>query len=440
MFRGIESRARYCFMLALLATLMFSSATPQYAAWVTSHAQETPSYDVYNLTYVDVAMITYVNNVSEGYFETPINYTEPHYTQVVRVFRVGGNVTVNTSEDKTSFTIPINNNSRGYVVLNVTLIRESRKEMNIVAQALYLGNVFLYDYPYPEEVVGKYVLQPNEKVVEVVVPLFEEWMRSKLYANISLGEVSKTYLAVWAANYVYGGYLIKYNASAIPRSLEEVLERREGDCDDMSRILLSLLWYYGVPAKIQYGYVYLKFDYVTDVYGSLTRFINAGPHAYVVVYVPTVGWVSVDLLAWARLYYPTLITGESTYSNVTSEDLEEVERFYTSFKYLELIEIHESSKLPEDLMRDLISEDLFSRLERMFSETPQETNTTTTATSPLTETTTTTPSTSVSHEKTTKAVIPTALFEVLTIIALVAGATILILSLIILKSGSRLKQ
>lgn len=89
-------------------------------------------------------------------------------------------------------------------MLNVTLIRESRKEMNIVAQALYLGNVFLYDYPYPEEVVGKYVLQPNEKVVEVVVPLFEEWMRSKLYANISLGEVSKTYLAVWAANYVYG--------------------------------------------------------------------------------------------------------------------------------------------------------------------------------------------------------------------------------------------
>lgn len=440
MFRYSVLKTRHCLLLALLAILVFSSVAPQYVVWFTSYAQETPSYDVYNLTYVDAAVITYANNVSEGFFETPINYTEPHYTQVVRVFRVGGNVTINTSGNKTSFMIPINNNTRGYVVLNVTLIRESSKEMNIIAQALYLGNIFLYNYPYPEEVVEKYVLQPNEKVVEVVVPLFEEWMRSKLYTNISLSKVSKTYLAVWAANYIYGGYLIKYNASAIPRSLEEVLERREGDCDDMSRILLSLLWYYGVPAKIQYGYVYLKFDYVTDVYGSLTRFINAGPHAYVVIYVPTVGWVSVDLLAWARLYYPTLITGESTYSNVTSEDLEEIEKFYTSFKYLELIEIHESSKLPEDLMRDLVSEDLFGRLERMFSEKPQGTNTTTTATSPLNETTITTPSTSVSHEKTTKAVIPTALFEVLTIIALVAGATILILSLIILRSGSQLKQ
>jgi len=435
-FRGIELRARYCFLIALLATLVLSSAVPQYVVWVTSHAQETPSYDVYNLTYVDVAVITYANNVSEGYFEAPINYTEPHYTQVVRVFRVGGNVTVKESGNNTSFTIPISNNTRGYVVLNVTLIRESRKEMNIVAQALYLGNVFLYDYPYPEEVVKKYVLQPNERVVEVVVPLFEEWMRSKLHANISLSDVSRTYLAVWAANYVYGGYLIKYNASAIPRPLEEVLERREGDCDDMSRILLSLLWHYGIPAKIQYGYVYLKFDYVTNVYGSLTRFINAGPHAYVVIYVPTVGWVSVDLLAWARLYYPTLITGESTYSNVTSEDLEEVEKFYTSFKYLELIEMHESSKLPEDLVRDLMSGDLFGRLERMFSEAPQETNTTTTATNPLTETTTTAPGTSVSHETTTTTAVPAALFEVLTIIALVAGATILVLLLIILKSRS----
>ncbi|MGC8974621.1 MAG: transglutaminase-like domain-containing protein [Thermoprotei archaeon] len=372
MLQRLDKNVKGFFLPIFLTILTFSSLILPHTTQVVSYAQGTSSYDVYDFVYVDVAAITYASNVSEGYFEVPINYSEPHYTQVARVFKVGGDVVIDSSGNSTVFKTPISNNTRGYVVLNITLTRESRKELGIVTQALYLGNVLLYDYPYPQEIVEKYVLQPNKKVVEVVVPLFEEWMRSKLSSNISLGKVSKTYLAVWAANYIYGDYLIKYNVSSIPRSLDEVLERREGDCDDKSRILLSLLWYYGIPAKIQYGYVYLRFNYVADVYGSLTRFINAGPHAYVVIYVPTVGWVSVDLLAWARLYNPVLITGESTYSSVTSEDLEEAKKFYTSFKYLELIEIHESSKLPEDLIRDLLNNDLVGRLERMFSEGSQE--------------------------------------------------------------------
>lgn len=426
MFRSLNSRVGAYFFLTFLLVLTLFYSTLN-ADQLVSHAQETPSYDIYEFTYVDVATITYANNVSEGYFEVPINYTEPHYTQIVRVFKVGGDVVVNSSENRTVFKIPISNNTRGYVILNVTLTRESRKELNIVSRALYLGDILLYDYPYPEDVVKKYVLQPNEKVVEVVVPFFEEWMRSKLPSNLSLSRVSKTYLAVWAAKYLYGDYLIRYNASSIPRSLDEVLERREGDCDDKSRILLSLLWYYGIPAKIQYGYVYLKFDYVADVYGSLTRFINAGPHAYVVIYVPTVGWVSVDFLAWARLYNPTLITGESTYSIVTNEDLKEVEKFYSSFRYFELIEIYESSKLPEDLIKDLLSSDLIGRLERMFTEEPQETSTTTT---PNTTYSVTTQTVSTHHEETTTLIASWAFFGVFLMIILVVSVTTLLLVIV----------
>ncbi len=429
------SRVRTHFLLTLLLVLIIFSLWSLHATPVVSYAQESPSYDVFNFLYVDVAAITYASNVSEGYFEVPINYTEPHYTQVVHVSRIGGDVIIDSSGSNTVFKIPINNNTRGFVVLNVTLIRESRKELNIVVQALYLGNIYLYDYPYPEEVVSKYVLQPNEKVVEIVVPLFEEWMRSK-FSSINLSRVSKTFLAIWAAKYIYGDDLIKYNAGSIPRSLDEVLEKREGDCDDKSRILLSLLWYYGIPAKIQYGYVYLNFDYVADVYGSLTRFINAGPHAYVIIYVPTVGWVSVDFLAWARLYRPTLITGESTYSTVTSEDLKEIEKFYTSFRYLELIEMHESSNLPDDLIRDLLSDDLMGRLERMFSEEPQETNTTTDESSTTQPPTTQTTDTHYEETEKTEVTALEASLKIFLIIAPVVGAAILLLVILKVKRRS----
>jgi len=434
----LDKNVKGFFLPIFLTILTFSSLILPHTTQVVSYAQGTSSYDVYDFVYVDVAAITYASNVSEGYFEVPINYSEPHYTQVARVFKVGGDVVIDSSGNSTVFKTPISNNTRGYVVLNITLTRESRKELGIVTQALYLGNVLLYDYPYPQEIVEKYVLQPNKKVVEVVVPLFEEWMRSKLSSNISLGKVSKTYLAVWAANYIYGDYLIKYNVSSIPRSLDEVLERREGDCDDKSRILLSLLWYYGIPAKIQYGYVYLRFNYVADVYGSLTRFINAGPHAYVVIYVPTVGWVSVDLLAWARLYNPVLITGESTYSSVTSEDLEEAKKFYTSFKYLELIEIHESSKLPEDLIRDLLNNDLVGRLERMFSEGSQETTTVVTNTTSSTTYPASTQHTSTTNEEVTNTEItPSSSLEVFSVIVLAFGITVAMLALLIILLKSK---
>ncbi|MEO3993163.1 MAG: transglutaminase family protein [Desulfurococcaceae archaeon TW002] len=428
MLQSLNSRARTYFLLTLLLALILFSSWSLHTALVISYAQESPSYDILNFLYVDVAVITYVSNVSEGYFEVPINYTEPHYTQVVQVSKIGGDVIIDSSKNNTVFKIPINNNTRGFVVLNVTLIRESRRELNIMVQALYLGNIYLYDHPYPEEIVQKYVLQPNEKVVEIVVPLFEEWMRSR-FSSINLSRVSKTFLAIWAAKYIYEDHLIKYNASSIPRSLDEVLEKREGDCDDKSRILLSMLWHYGVPAKIQYGYVYLKFDYVADVYGSLTRFINAGPHAYVVIYVPTVGWVSVDFLAWARLHHPALITGESTYSSVTNEDLEEVKKFYTSFKYLELIEVHESSKLPDDLIRDLENNDLIGRLERMLLSESQETNTTTTTIEPSTTYSPITQTTNTHYEETekTEVTVLEASLETFIIIALVVSAAILLL-------------
>ncbi|MEM3948765.1 MAG: hypothetical protein QXM76_04145 [Zestosphaera sp.] len=46
--------------------------------------------------FVDVARVLQSSIVSEGYFETPINYSEPHYIQAVKLAKVGGDVVVST--------------------------------------------------------------------------------------------------------------------------------------------------------------------------------------------------------------------------------------------------------------------------------------------------------------------------------------------------------
>lgn len=397
-----RGRARVPVTVVLLALLTIFTTSAVGAA------SDEAKYERLDFMYVDVAEITYALGVSEGYFEVPINYSDPHYTQVVRVVRIGGDAVVERLGDETVFKLPISNGMKGYVVLNVTVTYDAGKELGVVAQALYLKDVTLYNGPYPEDVRSRYILPPNERVVEVVVPSFEEWLGVRLPPSYNVSRVSKTYLAVWAAYYIYGGYLIKYSASSIPRVLEEVLETGEGDCDDMSRILLNLLWHYGVPAKIQYGYVYLRgFDYESEVYGSLTRFINIGPHAYVMIYVSDVGWVSVDFLAYARLVHPTLVTGESTYTNVSEEDVSAIEEEHATFRYLELIEVHEVDKVPRELARALEEGALMKRLEEMLSSiqpinetaTPTSTPATTPTSSPVTSVTT--PTLTSTHTVTT---------------------------------------
>lgn len=360
------------------------------------------------LVYVDVAKIIYSSGAPEGYFESPINYSEPHYVQVVRPVMAGGDVTAERSGNTTLFKLSTAENASGYVILNVSLTRDPCKELSTVAYALYELNVtelpvealiclLSADYElsnlssktYPEDVASTYIRQPDRRVVDKVVPMFEEWLSGRLHTNYSIASVPKTYIAIWASYYIYGGHLIKYEASSIPRTLDEVLEERKGDCDDMSRILLNMLWYYGVPAKMQYGYVYIDtFDYLSDVYGSLTRFINAGPHAYVVIYVPDVGWVSVDLLAWARLIHPTLITGESTYANVSAEDIKAIENEYSAFKYIELVEVHKANMIPSTLAEAINSGDLYRRLEELVKWTPQTAENITVTLTPTSTTTT----------------------------------------------------
>ncbi|HID80668.1 MAG TPA: transglutaminase domain-containing protein, partial [Ignisphaera sp.] len=88
----------------------------------------------------------------------------------------------------------------------------------------------------PSEIKSKYILKPHRVVVEVLKPEFEKWV--KYMFNVSVTNLSKFSLAVIAAYYIYGQFYITYTPSPFPRPIDYVIQKRQGDCDDMSRVLV----------------------------------------------------------------------------------------------------------------------------------------------------------------------------------------------------------
>ncbi|PUA33656.1 MAG: hypothetical protein B7O98_04390 [Zestosphaera tikiterensis] len=369
----------FSFKPVVVALIMSFAIITNFSFVVTQSSQDRLYF-----YYVDITEVTQARGYSEGYFEIPINYSDGLYSQKVFLVSYGGNVSlVKVGESATSFKILISNGTYGYLILNVTVEHNMSRELGLITYIRFSNDTKAYSSPYPEELLSKYVLNPDPLVVKYVIPEFENWLKER-YKITAPTDISKTYLAVKAAEFIYGRYFIKYNASALPRTTKEVIESRQGDCDDMSRILLSILWYYGIPAKIVYGYVYLPYDETIGIYGSYLRFINAGPHGFVTAYVPKVGWISLDLLAYARLHYPVLITGETTDIQITEETLNQVREEYSKYSYIELLATYEINATTTEFIKHVISDPI--KTLRSYLN-PQNINTTTTPQPPTTSTT-----------------------------------------------------
>jgi len=94
---------------------------------------------------------------------------------------------------------------------------------------------------------------------------------------------------------------IKYSNSSYgiaPPAL--TLERGYGSCGDISALLVAMLRIKNIPAYICFSYVYeegLKVSERTPVLSVEYR--NLGPHAFVMAYLSSIGWVPVDIVIHA---------------------------------------------------------------------------------------------------------------------------------------------
>lgn len=388
----------------LLAAIVVLSIIVGSLSIVNSSTKSTINHKIFY--YLDYAYIVLTTNRTTGYFESPINYSDRTLNQTVYLRKFGGNVTIVNSTSP--YQIEISNGSKGFIVLEV--VQEYRNSSKFIQEILSNPQSLRGTLDkIPKNISSKYLLKPLKIVNEYVKPSFEKWLENNGY---SINNVSRAFLAVEAAQFIYGQYFMKYNASGIPRPIDYVIEHRTGDCDDMSRVLLNLLWSYGIPAKMEYSYVYLSFNATFNIEGSYLTFVNAGPHAYVVAYIPTLGWVSLDFLAGALIRYPSIITGETTDTNVTSGEVEEIKKELSQYHYAEITAIYQDKDIPQNIYKaiesDTIGQYLFNLIKPSVILLNSTLNNSTTTSKPTTTTPiTTTASITISTTTSTTTPFPT---------------------------------
>ncbi len=330
--------------ILMLAIILFSLLL-SYPSVSTSAQPNHGKLQHLSFTLYDYAYVVLTKNETTAYFEIPTNYSDGTLNQRVYIVAYGGDVTLVGNDSNTTAQIKVFNGSYGFVVVKIkqTFLNLTNVVLEISQNPKAFADV---ENKIPQDIREKYVKKPVDIIKQKVVPDFTKWLKERGY---SVNNVSKAFLAVQAAIFIYLSGYIRYNASALPRTLADIVNKHQGDCDDMSRVLMNLLWYYGIPAKMEYSYVYLPLNMTMPVEGSYMKFLNAGPHAYTLMYIPTIGWVSLDFLAGARLNNPSLIEGESLTAEVTEKQLEHAKKELSKIRYAEEVMLFKDNEIPSKL-------------------------------------------------------------------------------------------
>lgn len=317
------------FLLGVLVVLQLPNISP------TSSNQ--PAYECTEYYFFN-GIVVFNSTINETLvLETPSNVTlEEGFNQTVTPIVLHG-VVFNETIKAFTFNVFENESFEGFFITLVKVCTvPAFKQYKVVREALEnpLSDSLPSISQVPAGIAEKYVRTPYPKVVEVVKPAFEQWFRERY--NMSVTSAKLAGLAVAAAYFIYKVYIV-YDPSALPRSIDEVIETRRGDCDDMSRILVELLNAYGIPAVIAYGYTYISgFNYTMPVENVTYKFINNGPHGFVLAYIPDLGWISLDFLAGSLLYYPFIFEG---YSRETAVSKEANEQFLDLHRKLQATQV-----------------------------------------------------------------------------------------------------
>jgi len=283
---------------------------------------------VYNSLINDTLLLETPQNITlaEGFTQSSI----PVYVYNLEFNETLGAFTFNVSEGEYFF---------GFFISRVNVCyADGDQLLNYYLSALSNPRFRVTDNEsIPPDLVEEYVKNPYHRVVEVVVPAFESWFTRVHRINVS--EVSKLGIAVNAAYFVDQVYF-KYNASALPRTIDQVIDTRQGDCDDISRVLVELLNYYGIPAVMASGYVYIGNMDLSEEIGNTTYiFIGNGPHAFVLAYIPGLGWGSLDFLAGSLIDYPFIFEGYTRETVVNESLVSEVVDFHRKLSAIQIFTV-----------------------------------------------------------------------------------------------------
>ncbi|WLD93133.1 transglutaminase family protein [Alkalihalobacillus sp. AL-G] len=86
--------------------------------------------------------------------------------------------------------------------------------------------------------------------------------------------------------YIYETFTYKPGSTTVQTTAAEILEKKEGVCQDYTNLMLALCRYRGIPARYVSGYLYIGEN-------SAMRG-DAATHAWVEVKMPSAGWIGFD--------------------------------------------------------------------------------------------------------------------------------------------------
>lgn len=251
------------------------------------------------------------------------------------------------------------NATSGYVGFFLSRIEIRSKPMEQMYESMVRGlftpasTLMQGSIEVPEEVSG-YLKNLHLKVVEVVKPEYEMWFKGMYGYDIkSVGPLGIAATAAYFIQFVF----IDYDPSGVPRAIDEVIDSRRGDCDDMSRILVELLNAYGIPAVVCVGYVNIdNFNFTMPIENVTYKYVNCGPHAFVMAYIPNEGWLSLDLLAFTFLKRPFVFEGYTRETTIEEELVQEHLRLHQSLNATQVMALLREEEALELLGKPLTLE------------------------------------------------------------------------------------
>ena len=150
---------------------------------------------------------------------------------------------------------------------------------------------------YEGQVVVKNVLYPvKEKIVFPLEPLNSEFLQPTEFidinpairqkaAELAAGEDDAYVVAFRVADWVEQN--VKYDLNSVTAKAVQksswVLENKEGVCDELTNLFISMMRSLGIPARFVSGLAYTNLGHTW------------GPHGWAEVYLPGQGWVPFDV-------------------------------------------------------------------------------------------------------------------------------------------------
>lgn len=261
------------------------------------------SIECEKLYFINAIHITDATEDLDLILETPQNMSLPYAFNQTVIPILLHNVYFNESIGLFQFNVTKGGEFYGYYIAEVKVCGPSRDvwkwyiSFALTNPRLNISGALPPSPPNAE----RYLREPYELVLSVVKPEFEKWFYNNYGYGVS--NASRLGLAAAASYFVYHVF-IQYEASPLPRTIEDVIRERKGDCDDMSRVLVELLNSYGIPALIASGYDVIWQNFNITLGNFRYMFYNNGPHGFAMAYLEGVGWVSLDLLAYSMIEYP----------------------------------------------------------------------------------------------------------------------------------------